>query len=131
MGSAADGARRSAGAEVTGDEGQPMDSHEKLLQELQELNLALLLHIRRQLEDGCPPETLHLSPDMATLLVETPAEQLVRLCRINQALFIPTVEVLHEAIERQTPRASVKGQLLYEGSEEEKTPKARRAQGGR
>ncbi|WP_163575338.1 flagellar transcriptional regulator FlhD [Halomonas faecis] len=108
-----------------------MDSHEKLLQELQELNLALLLHIRRQLEDGCPPETLHLSPDMATLLVETPTEQLVRLCSINQSLFWPSVELLREAIQREVPRASVKDQLLCEASEEEKTPKARRAQGGR
>jgi len=108
-----------------------MDSHEKLLQELQELNLALLLYIRRQLEDGCPPEPLHLCPDMATLLVETPTEQLVRLCRINQALFIPTGEVLHQAAERQAPRASVKDQLHCEASEDEKAPKARRAQGGR
>jgi hypothetical protein len=108
-----------------------MDSHEKLLQELQELNLALLLHVRRQLEDGCPPETLNLCPDMATLLVETPTEQLVRLCRINQALFIPTSEVLHEAAERLAPRASVRDQLLCEASDDEKAPKARRAQGGR
>ena len=108
-----------------------MDSHEKLLQELQELNLAFLLHIRRQLEAGCPPESLRLCPDVATLLVETPIERLVRLCRINQALFIPTGEVLHQAAVRQAPRASVRDQLLCEASEDEKAPKARRAQGGR
>lgn len=107
-----------------------MDSHEKLLQELQELNLTLLLHLRRQLESGSSPATLNLCPDVATLLVKTPVVKLVNLCSINQMLFLPSA-ALHEAITELPGRLSVKDQLLCVASEEEKTPKARRAQGGR
>ena len=91
-----------------------MDSHEKLLLEPQELNLAILLHLQRQLAHGSSPHSLRLCPDVATILTDTPIEKLVRLCRINQALFIPSTEVLRDAIEQmsEAPLASVKEQLL-------------------
>lgn len=106
-----------------------MDSKEQLLQELQVLNFALLRHLRRQLEDGVPAEALNLKPDIAPLLLETPPEKLVSLCRINQMLFVPSAAML-EAIKPAPRPRSVESQLLCEASEEEKTPKARRAQGG-